>query len=148
MPRKLPDHFHILSSFLFNKLSKKWKMESLANLDEKNLFKKLCKSKIFLSFSYAEGFGMPPIEAALAGNKVIGYTGGGGKEYWNKPIFHEIQNGDIKKFSETILSSIKNFPKDWNTKSSKQRKKIVIKYSETNEKKLINKLINKISSYY
>jgi hypothetical protein len=148
MPRKLPDHFHILSLFLFNKLSKKWKMESLANLDEKNLFKKLCKSKIFLSFSYAEGFGMPPIEAALAGNKVIGYTGGGGKEYWNKPIFHEIQNGDIKKFSETILSSIKNFPKDWNTKSSKQRKKIVIKYSETNEKKLINKLINKISSYY
>ena len=58
------------------------------------------KSKIFLSFSYAEGFGMPPIEAAMAGNKVIGYTGGGGKEYWRKPIFEEIQSGDIKNFSE------------------------------------------------
>ena len=81
-------------------------------------------------------------------NIVIGYTGGGGKEYWNKPIFQEIQNGDIKKFSETILSSVKNYPKDWGTKSSRQRKKIIAKYSETNEKKLINKLINKISSYY
>ena len=38
---------------------------------------------------------MPPLEAAIAGNKVIGYTGGGGKEYWNKPIFEEIQSGDI-----------------------------------------------------
>ena len=81
MPRKLSDHFHILSLFLFNKLSKKWKVESLNNLDEKKLFLKLCKSKIFLSFSYTEGFGMPPLEAAIAGNKVIGYTGGGGKEY-------------------------------------------------------------------
>jgi glycosyltransferase involved in cell wall biosynthesis len=81
MPRKLSDHFHILSLFLFNKLSKKWKIESLNNLDEKKLFLKLCKSKIFLSFSYTEGFGMPPLEAAIAGNKVIGYTGGGGKEY-------------------------------------------------------------------
>ena len=106
MPRKLIDHFHILSLFLFEKLPKKWKMESLSNLDEKKLFLKLCKSKIFLSFSYAEGFGMPPLEAAIAGNKVIGYTGGGGKEYWQKPIFEEIQSGDIKKFSEKILDAV------------------------------------------
>ena len=100
MPRKLSDHFHILSLFLFKKLPKKWRMESLNNLDEKKLFSKLAKSKIFLSFSYTEGFGMPPLEAAIAGNKVIGYTGGGGKEYWNKPIFEEIQSGDIKNFSD------------------------------------------------
>ena len=91
---------------------------------------------------------MPPIEAAIAGNKIIGYTGGGGKEYWKKPIFHEIQSGDIKDFSEAILSSVKNFPKNWCTKTSQHRKRIISKYSEENEKKLINKLINKISSYY
>jgi len=148
MPRKLPDHFHILSLFLFNKLSKKWKMESLNNLDEKKLFLKLCKSKIFLSFSYTEGFGMPPLEAAIAGNKVIGYTGGGGKEYWRKPIFEEIQSGDIKNFSKKILNNVNSMPKNWHKKTSAQRKKLANKYSEINEKKLIKKLIAKIYSCY
>ena len=46
---------------------------------------------------------MPPIEAALAGNKVIGYTGEGGKEYWKKPIFTEIPNGNALKFVKEIL---------------------------------------------
>ena len=36
--------------------------------------------KIFLSFSSLEGLGLPPVEAALAGNHVIGYTGEGGNE--------------------------------------------------------------------
>ena len=148
MPRKLNDHFHILSLFLFKKLPKKWKMESLNNLDEKQLFSKLAKSKIFLSFSYTEGFGMPPLEAAIAGNKVIGYTGGGGKEYWNKPIFEEIQSGDIKNFSEKILNSVKNLPDNWHKKTLTHRKKLAKKYSEINEMKLIKKLVKKISSYY
>ncbi len=148
MPRKLSDHFHILSLFLFNKLPKKWKIESLMNLDEKKLFAKLSKSKIFLSFSYMEGFGMPPLEAAIAGNKVIGYTGGGGKEYWKKPIFEEIQSGDIKHFSEKILNLVNNFPKAWHKKTLSYRKKLINKYSEINEKKLIKKLINKIYSLY
>ena len=120
MPRKLSDHFHILSLFLFDKLPKKWKLESLNNLDEKKLFLKLSKSKIFLSFSYAEGFGMPPLEAAIAGNKVIGYTGGGGKEYWQKPIFEEIQTGDIKSFSEKILNAVNNLPENWHKKTNQQ----------------------------
>ena len=45
-----------------------------------------------------EGLGIPPIEAAIAGNKVIGYTGKGGNEYWNNPIFTEIAHGDISGF--------------------------------------------------
>ena len=148
MPRKLGDHFHILSLFLFKKLPKKWKIESLSNLDEKKLFTKLRKSKIFLSFSYTEGFGMPPLEAAIAGNKIIGYTGGGGKEYWKKPIFEEIQSGDIRKFSEKIIDSANNFPNGWHKKTLSHRKKLIKKYSEINEKKLIKKLVNKVYTCY
>jgi len=148
MPRKLSDHFHILSLFLFKKLPKKWKIESLSNLKEKKLFTKLSKSKIFLSFSYLEGFGMPPLEAAIAGNKVIGYVGGGGKEYWKKPIFEEIQTGNIKQFCEKIINVVDNFPKTWDKKNFLQRKQLINKYSEINEKKLIKKLINKIYSCF
>ena len=71
---------------------------------------------------------MPPLEAAIAGNKVIGYTGGGGKEYWQKPIFEEIQSGDIKNFSEKILSAVKNLPVNWHKKTITHRKKLAKKY--------------------
>jgi len=148
MPKKLGDHYHILSLFLFKKLPKKWRVETLGNLDEKKLFKKLSKSKIFLSFSYLEGFGLPPLEAAIAGNKVIGYSGGGGKEYWIKPIFDEIQPGNIKDFCEKIINTINNFPENWHKKTSGSRNKLINKYSPANEKKLIKKLINKVYACY
>ena len=91
---------------------------------------------------------MPPLEAAIAGNKVIGYVGGGGKEYWKKPIFEEIQTGNIKQFCEKIINVVDNFPKAWDKKNFLQRKQLINKYSEINEKKLINKLINKIYSCF
>ena len=34
--------------------------------------------------SNLEGLGLPPLETTIAGNKVIGYTGEGGKEYWKE----------------------------------------------------------------
>jgi glycosyltransferase involved in cell wall biosynthesis len=67
---------------------------------------KLGESKIFMSFSELEGLGLPPIEAALAGNLVVGYTGQGGKEYWHAPLFEEIANGDIRGFSQAVLNAI------------------------------------------
>jgi hypothetical protein len=51
-----------------------------------------------MSFSEYEGLGLPPIEAALSGNRVIGYTGEAGKEYWRAPLFTEIINGDVLGF--------------------------------------------------
>ena len=72
---------------------------------------------------------MPPLEAAIAGNKVIGYSGGGGKEYWIKPIFDEVQPGNIKQFCEKILDTVNNFPKNWHIKTFRGRKKLIYKYS-------------------
>ena len=148
IPRALTDHFHILSLFLFKKLPKKWRIEPLSNLDEKQLFKKLSSSKIFLSFSYITGLGMPPIEAGIAGNKVIGYTGEGGKDFFKKPIFEEIESGNIKHFCEEILNTVNNYPKNWIQKTRFQRKQLIQKYSIINEEKLIKKLINKVYSCY
>ena len=84
MPRKLPEHSNLLLFYLKNLLPKNWKILPLINVSEKKIIKSLSISKIFLSFSNFEGLGIPPIEAALSGNKVIGYIGGGGSEYWKK----------------------------------------------------------------
>ncbi len=142
MPRKLPTHSDNLIFFLRNNLSKSWKIKALHNLNEEEVYNNLLKSKIFLSFSNMEGLGMPPIEAAIAGNKVIGYPGQGGKEYWQKPIFTEIPHGDLDKFINEIHLFINNQNQSKKFKSA--RKKIINKYSKIQEKKLLINMINKI----
>ena len=145
MPRKLPAHSDNLIFFLRNKLSSSWKIQPLHNLAEKEVYKYLSKSKIFLSFSNMEGLGMPPIEAAIAGNKVIGYPGRGGTEYWRKPIFTEIPHGNISKFIDEILLNIKKIKFSNNFTSA--RKKIIKQYSTYQEKKKLMNMIKKIKIF-
>ena len=104
--RKLPQQSNLLISYLKPNLPKKWTLQNLHNLSNKEFITSIKRSKIFLSFSYLEGLGLPPIEAALAGNQVIGYTGEGGNEYWKKPLFTKINFGEITKFIKTIIERI------------------------------------------
>jgi glycosyltransferase involved in cell wall biosynthesis len=102
MPRRLREHSQNVVSFLHSQNLQGWKIAPIQNLSEMEVAKALRRSKIFLSFSATEGFGAPPLEAAFSGNVVIGYTGEGGKEYWLKGIFTEIESGNIRKFVEKI----------------------------------------------
>ncbi len=144
MPRKLGNHSTLLLFYLKNLLPKKWKIVELHNMSEKKLIETLGKSKIFLSFSNFEGIGIPPIEAALSGNKVIGYTGAGGVEYWKGKIFKKIENGEIAEFGQKVLNEIKNYNSLWINKTRKERNKIAYQYSKNLELKSLNKLIKKI----
>ena len=142
MPRKLKRHSELVISFLKNYLPKKWKIKPLINLSEKEVYKNLAESKIFLAFSELEGLPLPPVEAAISGNKVIGYTGEGGNEYWKKPIFTEVKSSEIKNFCKLILSNLnlENFLK----KSSSQRKKLSNMFSPKEEHNAITKFLKKI----
>ena len=146
--RKLPSHMQLLLFYLKNKLPTNWKLEILENIDDAQLNKKLLKSKIFLSLSHFEGFGLPPLEAALAGNKIIGYDGGGGQEYWKGPIFTKINYGEIYEFGEKIINSIDQYNSSWIKKTQKQRSFLTKKYSLKSEKKSLNMLCNKIIKLY
>jgi len=148
MPRKLSDHANLLIFYLKNLLPKTWKIVPLIDISEKKLINYLSKSKIFLSFSNLEGIGIPPIEAALAGNKVIGYTGGGGVEYWGLPLFKKIEPGEIDDFGQILLKEIKNYKSDWIKKSKKYRKQLSKQYSEKNQTKSLINLIKIIKTFY
>ena len=50
--------------------------------------------------------GLTSLEAALAGNHVIGYTGEGGNEYWQNPLFTKINSGEINKFVLKIVEKV------------------------------------------
>jgi hypothetical protein len=140
MSRKLPNHSNLVIDYLKPHLPSGWFIKNLNNLNENQTYKFLNKSKIFLSFSSFEGLGLPPAEAALAGNYVIGYTGEGGKEYWKSPIFTKIDSGNIISFVKEILKKIdiimtnNHFP-------YKKNIKLIKKFSEVNELKNIKKFL-------
>ena len=148
MPRKLPSHSNLLFFYLKNLLPKKWKILPLINVNEKKLIKSLSISKIFLSFSNFEGLGIPPIEAALSGNKVIGYVGGGGSEYWKKPIFIKVENGEIEDFAKKIIKNIKSYKDSWIKDTKNNRLHLFNCYSKKSEKESLILLSNKILKFF
>ena len=142
MTRKLPNHSKLVLDFLRKSLPSNWKLKAIHNLAEVQVYKILSKSKIFLAFSELEGLPLPPVEAALSGNKVMGYTGEGGKQYWKEPIFTEIKSGEIKNFCKSIMKNLssKNFLK----KSLKQRVFLSKYFSLKAEQDKILKFLAKI----
>ena len=148
MPRKLPSHSSLLVFYLKNLLPKNWKILALNNISEKSLVNALSTSKIFLSFSNFEGMGIPPIEAALSGNKVIGYVGGGGSEYWKKPIFIKVENGEIEDFAKKIIKNIKFYKDNWIKDTKKNRLQLSNYYSKKSEKESLILLSNKVLKFF
>ena len=145
MPRKLKDESNLLFLYLKKNLPKNWKIFALNNMTEKEIALSLNESKIFLSFSELEGFGRPPLEAAIAGNKVIGYHGEGGKEFMKAPIFTTIERGNILEFAKIIIKKI-DYKID-KKKQLKQIKQLTDTYSKKNEIKSIKKYLKHIKSY-
>lgn len=107
MPRKMQQHSNRVMSILNKKIPKDWQIVPIDNMPEKMVAEILSKSIIFLAFSEFEGLPVPPVEAALSGNIVIGYHGEGGREYWNEPNFQLVEQGNIQKFIEITMNKIK-----------------------------------------
>lgn len=106
MPRKLADHSSKVLFFLKNHLPENWRIVPIDGLNEDGVIDLLQRSKIFMSFSHFEGCPLPPLEAALSGNQVIGYTGQGAKEYWVPEVFEEVESGDVVAFAQKVLDKV------------------------------------------
>ncbi|WP_411287947.1 glycosyltransferase [Phenylobacterium sp.] len=53
----------------------------LTNASRQDCARALKSAAVFLSLSYNEGLGLPPVEAMAGGALVVGFHGGGGREY-------------------------------------------------------------------
>jgi hypothetical protein len=109
MPRKLAAHAGRVVYALSGRLRPGWELVAIQNASESEVADLLFDSSIFMSFSEFEGLPLPPLEAAIAGNLVIGYTGQGAREYWSAPNFHEIQQGDIIGFVGAVDAGVLAF---------------------------------------
>jgi len=109
MPRKMKDHSLRVVHALMQHLPESWRITPIENVSEATVAAMLAESDIFLSFNELEGLPLPPMEAALAGNLVIGYTGQGANEYWMAPNFIGVGQGDIRSFVNETLQAVQRF---------------------------------------
>lgn len=106
MPRKMAGHAARVVTALRRNLRTDWVLAPIHGVDEETCAAMLYRSSIFLSFSDFEGLPLPPLEAALSGNIVVGYTGQGAKDYWRPPIFHAVAQGDVIGFVEAARATV------------------------------------------
>jgi hypothetical protein len=79
-----------------------WDIVSIDGRSEYETAEALRSCAIFLSFSEREGFGMPPAEAMACGCYVIGFTGLGGREFFDPATSTPIEEGNILAFAKAV----------------------------------------------
>lgn len=87
------NHRQRMNGYLFVKID---------GCSEKEVAKILGCARIFLSLSELEGCPLPPMEAMASGCLVVGYHGGGGREYMGSDRVFSIESGDIVEFCKAI----------------------------------------------
>lgn len=85
-----------------------WNLVRIDGLSREETASIFRKSKLFFSFGGPEGFGMPPLEAAFCGCKVLGFDGYAGAEFFKEPIFTKVNFMDHLDFIDKIPNVIKN----------------------------------------
>jgi glycosyltransferase involved in cell wall biosynthesis len=79
-----------------------WEVVPIVNMTRSELTETLRQSALFLSFSKEEGFGLPPLEALASGCHVIGYTGMGGREFFDPRYTEAIPEDDIVAYARAV----------------------------------------------
>jgi len=85
---------------IFNERYPNWNVKIIQNMSHRQVAEEMSRAKIFafLCTPLGEGSALPPMEAALSGCKVIGYSGIGSRYYFNEPIFTEVDYNDVVTF--------------------------------------------------
>jgi glycosyltransferase involved in cell wall biosynthesis len=113
MPRKRADDAaRVLSLLRIRGVLDTWEILPIDNFTEAETAELLRTAKLFLSFSWREGFGLPPLEALACGCLVIGYHGLAGREYFHPPFAIAVEDGDITGFARSVEKAILNLNND------------------------------------
>lgn len=113
MPRKLPLQVELVVNALkASPEARDVEFVSLSGLTHEEVMAQLQDSLIFLSFSSAEGFGLPPAEAMAVGCIVIGYSGVGGDEFFTPDTGFPIGGDNITLFVRTVRDVLRRYALD------------------------------------
>jgi Glycosyl transferases group 1 len=137
MPRKQhSDAEQVLNILRFRNALNGFQVLPLANRAEGEVAAALRDSRLFLSFGYPEGFGLPPAEAMACGCLTIGYHGNGGREYFRPELAFPIEVGDILGFARTVeevLCCLRQSPETFESRTRRASEFIHEEYSLKHE---------------
>jgi glycosyltransferase involved in cell wall biosynthesis len=141
--RNKDDWNQVLNILKVKKLTDGLQMVGIKNVAEREVARILRESSIFLSFGRAEGFSLPPLEAMICGCVVIGYHGGGGREYFNPAFSYPVESGDIVGFvqkAEEVIGAYRENPASMIEKGKKASEQVSLDYSARNEEADLKKM--------
>ena len=112
-----------------------WETIVIDQLPESGVASALRTASLFLSFSWQEGLSLSPLEALASGCSVIGYTGIGGREYFERLGALEVPDGDVVVFARAVDDWIQRFDDDEHWRTARQRSHDALQaYSKDQEK--------------
>jgi hypothetical protein len=85
-----------------------WSVVALDGLTHAEVADQLRTTRIFLAFTYQEGFGLPAAEAMACGNYVVGHHGFGGREFFRREFSAAIEAGDTLGFVRAVEEAVCN----------------------------------------
>jgi glycosyltransferase involved in cell wall biosynthesis len=113
IPRRRPQEreqlLHVLRS---RGVLEGWRLVPIEGYTEAQTAELMRSSAIFLSFSDREGFGLPPVEAMASGCYVIGYTGNGGREYFDASYSAPVAESDLLAYAVAVEAAIRRYEED------------------------------------
>jgi len=77
----------------------RWELVAIDGCSQREAAERLRSSRVFLSFSEREGFGLPPCEALACGCLVVGFDGFAGREFFRSPFAESVEDGDVVGFA-------------------------------------------------
>ncbi|HVZ07712.1 glycosyltransferase [Rhodopila sp.] len=99
MPRKRKAlAYQIVGSLHARGVLAGWDLQEIQGMTQAQVAEALATTRLFLSFSQREGFGLPPAEALARGCHVIGYAGWGGNEFFSGPNATLVLEDDLDGF--------------------------------------------------
>jgi len=114
MPRKGSWNIRLVQGMLWHRRPDLRSMPwiPIENMSEKEVARTLQQSSIFLSTGFREGFGLPPLEAMACGCTVVGFRGGGGREYACEGNGFWVQDEDSLALADRLEKVLSDFCKN------------------------------------
>jgi hypothetical protein len=89
-----------------------WELVPIHNRTEAETAEMMRGCGLFLSFSDRDGFGLPPAEAMASGCYVVGYTGLGGREFFDPDHCSPVPENDLLAYARAAEAAITAFEQD------------------------------------
>jgi glycosyltransferase involved in cell wall biosynthesis len=86
-----------------------WQLTPIEDVNEAGVAQLLEKPALFLAFGHPEGLSLSHLEAMARGCRVIGYSGMGGREFFDQNRALEIPPGDVIAFAKAVEEEAHRF---------------------------------------